>query len=269
MFFLTISYSASFVAGKVLASSPDNRQKLIVAALIIPIVFFTVVYTARAVLVFMLVIIAGSYFAHKPLFVRGKPVLLNKLNLVVGLSIITSLLVVFIISQASRMDMGFTRNNQLEFLANHLKVWFSGNVSGFCSWLNMSYDTVYNGGFISLAGLSEWFGVLHRKLGIYDLAVDVDKKMEFSNIYTFFRYIIDDLGIFGSLLFFLLLGFTSHKFFNQSINGKMASAALLSGIFALLLFSFITSIFAYNSILFAWIGFVFWSYFNELKQTHE
>ena len=157
------------------------------------------------------------------------------------------------------------KSGQLAFLANYLRVWFSGNISGFCAWLTMSYDTVYNKGFISLAGLSEWFGVLHRKVGIYDIAIDVNKKMEFSNIYTFFRYIIDDFGITGSLLFFLILGFASHHFFNQSVKGNFPGAALLSGIFALLIFSFITSIFAYNSILFAWIGFVLWSYFKELK----
>jgi oligosaccharide repeat unit polymerase len=265
MLFLTISYLASFVAGKVLASNPNNRLKLIITALILPIVFFTIVYTARSVLIFMLIIIAGSYFAHKPFFVRDKPVLLSKINLLLGLLIFVSLLAVFVISQASRMDMDFTRGNQLTFLTNHLRVWFSGNISGFCTWLTMSYDTVYSKGFISLAGLSEWFGVLHRKLGIYDMAIDTNKKMEFSNIYTFFRYVIDDFGITGSLVFFLILGFVSHKFFDQSVKGNLTGAALLSGIFALLLFSFITSIFAYNSILFAWIGFVLWSYFDELK----
>jgi oligosaccharide repeat unit polymerase len=269
MLFLTISYLAAFVAGKVLAGNPDKRLKLIIASLLLPIVFFTIVYTARSVLIFMLVIIAGSYFAHKPLFVRGKPVLLSKVNLLLGLLVVASLFIVFIISQASRMDVSLTRGNHLAFLANYLKVWFSGNISGFCAWLTMPNDTIYANGFISLAGLSEWFGILHRKVGIYEIAIDVNKKMEFSNIYTFFRYIIDDLGITGSLIFFLIMGFLSHKFFNQSIKGKLTSAALLSGIFALLLFSFITSIFAYNSILFAWIGFVVWSYFNELKMAEK
>ena len=265
MLLLTVSYLASFVAGKVLAGNTNHRIKVIIAALILPIVFFTIVYTSRSVLLYMLVIIAGSYFAHKPLFIRGKPVLLNKVNLLLGLLIFVSLVVVFVISQASRMDMNLTRGNQLAFLANYLRVWFSGNISGWCSWLTMSHDTAYSKGFISLAGLSEWLGVLHRKVGIYDIAIDVNKKMEFSNIYTFFRYIIDDFGITGSLLFFLVLGFASHHFFNQSVKGNLPGAALLSGIFALLIFSFITSIFAYNSILFAWIGFVLWSYFNELK----
>ena len=265
MLFITISYLASFVAGKVIASNPDNRQKLIIVLLVVPILFFTIIYTARSVLVFMLIIITGSYFAHKPLFAGNKPLLLSRRNILIGLLMFVSLLVVFVVSQASRMDVSLDRGNQLSFLAKHLRVWFSGNISGFCAWLNMSYDNAYNSGFISLAGLSEWFGTLQRKLGIYDIAIDVDKKMEFSNIYTFFRYIIDDFGITGSLLFFLLLGFVSQRFFNQSIKRNYSSAALLSGVFSMLLFSFITSIFAYNSILFAWIGFVVWTYFNALQ----
>ncbi len=264
MLFLTISYMTSFGAGLLLANKPGNRQKLLVGLLILPILLFTVFYTARSTLLFMLVIIGGAYFAFRPYFLTKDPVLFNRRNVVYGFLGVIILFGVFVISQAFRMKLNIADAGQFTFITNYLKVWFSGNISGFCSWFDVDFNpNTPSHEFYSLAGLSEWFGVAQRKAGIYDIAIDVNHEMVFSNIYTLFRFVIDDLGLSGSFLFFLFLGFASSYFFRQSKKGSLASASLLSGIIAMLLFSFITSIWAYNSILFGWIGFTCWCFYSE------
>jgi len=190
--------------------------------------------------------------------------LFNRKNVVYGALGVVVLFAVFVISQASRMKLNIADAGQFTFITNYLKVWFSGNISGFCSWFDVDFNpNTSSHGFYSLAGLSEWFGVTERKVGIYETTIDVNHEMVFSNIYTFFRFVIDDFGLSGSFLFFLTLGFISSYFFRQSKRGSLASASLLSGVVALLLFSFISSIWAYNSILFGWICFTCWCFYTE------
>jgi oligosaccharide repeat unit polymerase len=266
MAFLTISYFTSFFAGIQLAFNANIRQKIQVFLIIMPILIFTIFYTARSTLLFMLVIIGGSYFAFRPLYLKNQPILFNRKNVVYGLLGLVGIFSIFLFSQAARMGLNVFSLRQLTFLSEYLKVWFSGNVSGFCSWFDVSYNPCQsNSGFHTFAGMSEWFGLGQRKLGIYDTAIDVNHKMAFSNIYTLFRFIIDDFGLIGSFVFFLLFGFASKFFYVNSIKGNWTSAALLSGIFTMLLFSFTCSVFAYNSILISWIIFVLIVAFFKIK----
>lgn len=264
MLCLTVSYAASFAAGMILSQKPETREKIKILLLIAPVVLFTMIYTARAVLLYMLAIIAGSYFAFRP-YADKKPLkLFSKTNLAVAFAGSLVLLAIFIISQASRMKLNLADNNQLAMLTNYLKVWFSGNVSGLSAWFDFpdmkAADKTVS---YTFAGLAEWLGAPPRIVGIYEMTLDANHKMEFSNIYTLFRFFIDDFGISGTCIVFFILGFISKKLFTGSLNGRSTDASILSGLLALLLFSFISSIFAYNSVLFAWILFVCLIYYNE------
>lgn len=266
MLCITISYITSFVAGMLLAGKTTKSQKIWIALLILPIVLFSVFYTARSVMLYMFVIIGGSYFAFKPFYQRNHPVLFSRRNVIIGAAGIFLLLSAFIISQSFRMKLNLNDSGQFSFVTNYLKVWFSGNVSGYSSWYDVeSVLPVDNSGSFTFAGLSELFGVSERKVGIYETTIDVNHQMSFSNIYTAFRFLMDDFGFSGTLIVFALLGFLSKYFFERSRRGSLTSAAILSGILAFFLFSFISSIWAYNSILFSWIGFCCYCFYSESK----
>jgi oligosaccharide repeat unit polymerase len=154
--------------------------------------------------------------------------------------------------------------NQALFVAEHLRVWFSGNISGFCIWFDFAdIGSGIKNSFHTFGGLAEWLGAPQRVVGVYEKAVDVNHQMEFSNVYTLFRFLIDDFGFIGSGFFIFILGFISRKLFLGIQNAKRSNAAALAGILCLLLFSFVSSIFAYNSILFSWILFTIFMFVTE------
>ena len=95
-----------------------------------------------------------------------------------------------------------------------------------------------------------------RVPGMYTNSYDVSGKLEVTNIYTIFRFLIDDFGWFGAFIFCILLGVICKYFYNKLLQGSFIGLSILAGLFSGLIFSPIASIWAYNSILFAWICFV-------------
>lgn len=125
-------------------------------------------------------------------------------------------------------------------------------------------------GGATFAGLNEWLGGEARDLGIYNKAIDLNGHMQFSNVYTLFRFLIDDFGLTGTVLIWFLLGIFCRAMYNRILNGDFIAAAVHSGIFAWMLFSFITSILAYNTVLFAWMIFVLITFASEkLAKKYE
>jgi hypothetical protein len=80
--------------------------------------------------------------------------------------------------------------------------------------------------------------------------------MEFSNVFTLFRFLIDDFGWMPTFTLLVLTGFIAGRLYIHHIEGNRMATALLSGIMIELNFSFITSIMAYNSVLIAFFLFL-------------
>jgi oligosaccharide repeat unit polymerase len=269
MLCLAIVYTTSFAAGAILSQDTPLRKKLPVILFILPVILFTLIYTSRAVSLFMFIIMAASFVAFKS---RGKKLselkLFNKTNVAIGLIVTVFLPLVFLITQAVRTKVDLSSPNQLGFLVEHLRMWFSGNLSSYSIWFD-SQEKADQNFLYTFAGLSEWLGNHERALGIYDKQLDINHHMNFSNIYTLFRFLIDDFGLIGCCLVIFVLGYIAKKLFIGSMHGRLTDAAILSGILAMLLFSFITSLFAYNSILFAWIAFVFICFITERQYADK
>jgi oligosaccharide repeat unit polymerase len=241
-----------------LAIRPGASSRIQLILLLVPVMAFTLIYTARAVLLFMIIIMIASYIAFRPYNHKLKPKLFNKFNLIAGSTGILILFMVFFITQAARMQVGNFGLHQVEMLAGHLRVWFSGNVSAFSIWFDTNaLRSAEVSGSNTLAGLNELLGVSLRKPGIYDETVDVSNRMEFSNIYSLFRFLLDDFGVAGTSCVVFLTGALARKLYLDGIyKTNLVSGAMLSGLFVMILWSFVASAFAYNSVLFAWIGYV-------------
>jgi oligosaccharide repeat unit polymerase len=254
---LTVVYIASFFSGMTLAINKGRSTWYRFMLLLAPVIIFTLIYTARAVLLYQLVIILGSYLAFKPMNQSRNLRLLNKRNILVLISGMFIIFLVFLFSQALRMEIGTLGAAQIKMLSGHLRVWFSGNVSAFSLWFDNPPDTakVLPGSY-TFGGLTEVLQLSWRKPGVYEQTLDVSSRMEFSNIFTLFRFLIDDFGIAGSSVIIFLTGLCAGRVYSSMLYGSVISGALLAGIMTMICWSFIASILAYNSVLFAWIAFV-------------
>lgn len=255
---LAMAYLASFVAGMRLAFSSGRRQLILFGLLFVPILTFAMIYTARAVVLFQLLIVVATYLAFYLANRNNSRVLFSWRNILLFSGSFIFIVVLFFLSQAARMQITDIGVGQLKFLADYLRVWFSGNLSSFSIW----FDSVLpspdaSPGNKTFAGISELFQSGYRKPGIYQQTFDVNQAGEFSNIYTLYRFIVDDFGAVGCVIFHCISGYLAKSFQVRLIYaGSFTSGALLSGILLLFLWSFVSSLFAYNSIVFPWIGFV-------------
>ena len=264
MLCMMIAYSGCLTAGRLYVFSRNARGKLKSIVILLPILLFTMVYTARAVLINAMFLFLSSLITHYVLMHGRRALLFSKRNLIYMSLALIGVPAMFLITQAARMGITKFSADSLLSLVDHLKVWFSGNVSAFSFWFEQDDKSgqLFKGAY-TFAGLNEWLGGKTRDMGIYGKSFDLDGHFHFSNIYTVFRFMIDDFGPAGTLLCWFGLGIFCRFLYQKILNGDFVSSAVLSGIMTWILFSFATSVFAYNTVLFAWFIFVLITYFSE------
>jgi hypothetical protein len=123
-----------------------------------------------------------------------------------------------------------------------LREWFDASAN----WLPMTY------GSRDFAGLFELLGQGQRELGIYG-EQNVDVGESYTNVYSALRNLVEDIGLPLSCAAFLLVGWSSAGFERKK---TAAARACLSMQLAWILWYPITSIFNYNSLIFACIFFI-------------
>ncbi len=265
MFLLMISYSGCLVGGFAFSISNSIRKKILSIIVLIPVLCFAVIYTARSVFLYAMVQFLSAGLLTAVLRHGLNLRLFNLKN--VFLFALSAFLIIgfFFFGQVARAgELNLSQDMYIN-IAKHLKVWFSGNVSGFSIWFSQpDFDKhQHMWGAQTFAGLAEWMGLNYREVGIYKTSFDVNGCQDFSNIYTYFRFLIDDFGIAFSMVILFVTGFFSKALFVNVVKQKISSLAVLSGIVSLILFSFIASVMAYNTVFFSWILFVFFIYYIE------
>lgn len=118
-------------------------------------------------------------------------------------------------------------------------------------------------------GISNLLGVLKRDDGVYTEMITISADGDITNVYTVFRFFVEDFGTFGSLIFLIVIGYISRIIyigFEKKIN-IFISASLMSFIYFFIAWSFCTSIFAYTS----YILLLFFLYFvmHYLIKVHK
>lgn len=250
---LAACYAAAICGGLLFASSSRWSYKLIGLLSLFPILVFTMVYTTRATTMYAGILfiagnISGNLISHPQ-----SMTLFNRKNILIGTTAVILIFALFMVTQFARG--GFTEFDSDRFarIYDHLRPWFFGNATGFSVWFDQTRGIVEpHLGQYTFSGLFDLFGLREREVGIFPEQVYVDGFREGStNIYSLFRVAITDWSMPGSMLFFFGLGALGKIAYTRVANGAMLFIPLLSVVFGLVLWSFITSILAYNSIIMA------------------
>ena len=99
----------------------------------------------------------------------------------------------------------------------------------------------------------EILGLTERASGFYTDFTPIGSSV--TNIYSAFRGIIADFGIFGSFVYWGLFGLGSAIAYRSTSNGNVFAAVPLSTFYSFTLFSPLISIFTFNSIIISFIIF--------------
>ncbi|HRY32958.1 MAG TPA: O-antigen polymerase [Bacteroidales bacterium] len=247
MLLLAIAYCGSLTGGFVFGFGRKLFTKAVSLLPFIPVLIFTLIYTARAPLLYQLVLFLSSLIVTRLALADKAPRLFTPrfVTLVLfGAGLVISL---FMITQMTRMDAGFNRE-QLSSTFVHLRSWFFGNVSGFSVWFDQGSGIHAPAwGSYSIGGIYELLGLSTRIPGLYDVQVSISPNDDHTNIYTLYRLLIDDFTLFGIPLIFFLSGLLSAAFYRRVVSGRWLFIPLLCIVYALLMWSFIASFLTYNT----------------------
>ena len=115
---------------------------------------------------------------------------------------------------------------------------------------------VFTGGQYTFFGIFNTLGLANREIGIFRDVLYIGSLH--TNVYTVFRSIVTDFSPIGGLLFMALLGFIAsyaYKKVRFSHEAEPLAVTVLVMIYAFILWSFVTSVFAYASYICAFVYF--------------
>lgn len=145
-----------------------------------------------------------------------------------------------------------------------------GHLPAFDLWYDGLNDDIsnYTFGGRTFNGITNPLGILQREGGVFEDPVEISPFGDSTNVFTAFRFFIEDFGVVGSLLYLLIIGFICGSIYvqYQMKRNIVLNVTLLSMIYFYIAWSFGTSIFAYTSYL-ALIIYIYIILFFFLKSS--
>ena len=221
---------------------------------LLPAIGITAVTTTRATVLFCLVLWCGAFLAGGLFVQRDFGRLVTRRGLLWGGIALPLIVAGAALSQLSRYGLGI---DGTLYVLDRLRIWIVGFLAGFGTWLEQSgtTDLGTGGGAFTLAGAYNLLGIATRSLGLFTDRVTIADGYEV-NIYTIFRSLLQDFGMLGGLLALMLFGAVGGAAYGGVRRGRLTWLPVLAIFYALILFSHITSLFNYNSIVLAWVAFL-------------
>lgn len=259
------SYVAATISGVVTsASAPEDRKWLRSIAWMLPLVATVAIHTEKAGLLYGLVMFAAGWSAGRALSrstARGVKAT-TILAVVLGIFV---LIAFFVGAQSMRMNRVSLAD--IPFVLNHLRIYVVGHMPVFGHWWTFEYPrmTVDGFGTHTFAGMAELMGLTVRKAGLYAGSAGFTE----SNIYTALRPLLEDFGIVGALGFMFALAYSAGVGWRLLVLGRRIGAVPVVCFTAYVLWSPITSIFVYSTIIAVVLAFAAWTWWVDTSAVLE
>ena len=136
-----------------------------------------------------------------------------------------------------------------------------GHLPAFDLWFCSHEDILseLTGGGKTFYGITNSLGFLKREGGIFTDAIEVSSDGDQTNVFTIFRFFIEDFGTIGSLIYLFIMGMVCRIIYDHFTSKRFIylSTTLLCGIYFFISWSFVSSVFAYAT----YIALLFYLYF--------
>lgn len=193
-----------------------------------------------------------SAFANNREFIRIK--LKSVINLGAVIVLFFSILFVSMVFRTGKFD-----KEVVEVISDKFIIYAFGHVPAFDMWFSNNIGELEpTGGVKTFYGITNFLGIAERKAGVFtehlffgkgnarNILPDTD-----SNVYTLFRFLLEDFGLIGSLLMLLITGAVSGyalTMIRRQQNMRLAQTILISVLF-FIAWSFVASVWAYTSFI--------------------
>lgn len=134
------------------------------------------------------------------------------------------------------------------------------HLPAFDIWYSNQHESVgsYTMGAKLLYGISNILGILKREDGVYSEMTVVSIDGDVTNVYTVFRFFVEDFGTIGSIFFLFILGMIIRTIF-ECFKKRLYiywSTTLMTFIYFFISWSFATSVLAYTTYIIT-IGYIY------------
>lgn len=245
---VTWGFPAAVLGGISYAFARTRWQKAVCLLSILPPVLFSVLNAWRANTLIAVILWLTSYSAMK-LAVQGSVRRMGSKKIVLRVCLAAAIALSF----AFAIDA--VRSNQAEAVLPSSLNWPSmkanlfGHLPVFTYWADHrdKFSSNLSFGAYTFGGITDVVGGLHRKEGVYDDFIDLDKDSgQNSNLYTAFRGMVEDFSFPGALGFLFFLGLVGGYSHRKVVSGNHAWVPLLVLYYAYLVWTPVISLLNYN-----------------------
>ncbi len=272
---LIFSYISILIGGLIYGSSRLRKRKRIALLSFLPSILIIVTQGAKGLLFLSLFLFLGGIMVTK--IYNSSFDLFNRKNIFSSIKASLILFVFLVIGFMSRGLYNITNFGVLLFSLRRLFAsYMLTHLYAFSDWFSaylgiptdLNYDVSNNYfGFYTFYFIGKKIvpkeKLIHGVYGEYFKYQDIIK----SNIYTVFRGLIMDFGIFGAFFFLFIMGLFTHLVFYIFLLRKrpVISTALIIFIIGYFYISFIVSLFTWDIIIFSFLFFVAVLFINRYK----
>jgi oligosaccharide repeat unit polymerase len=261
LFLISIFYSSCVFAG-IQYSNNKESNRIAFLPFIVGVVIM-LVETSKAPFLYATILWLGGYFSAK-VFDDTKELFSKKFIKLVKRLFITIFLL-FIISSINRYNLLDGSNiNIFSILLMKFQVYFFGGLSSFNDW----FLNVYTFNSSDLGFGKYTFGIFDKERGVFSDITKFENNYS-TNIYTYFRHLIVDFGVIGSLVFHFFIGFVLSLLYRLVQSGWEIFIPLLAISYTFTMWSFIISILIYKTILAAICLSIFLMYLTKINFKNE
>lgn len=244
---ITAGYAAAIISGYLTAVTARDSRGLSQFLWVVPLALVALILAARAgVLIAGLLWLVSYSIARR---VSSRPILpfsfrhLLTGGLIVGSVVVGGFLGIQVIRFGGEVADPFP------VALRSIRPYFAGEILALDRWLSLGARSPVPS-TVTFAGLSEALGGAERVPGIYSEAVSLPFDQQ-TNVYTAFRPLIEDLSLSGSLVILLVAGFVGTVSWRRLQTGRLLPWVAVLIINGWIVWSPITSMWAYNSTIVA------------------
>lgn len=255
------SYFAALVGGYLIGVKSTNAVKLITIAFFSIALLDSLVMASRAGFLMLSLSFISAYYMTKHVLGSGRQFRIRVREIVLFCLAVFSVFGFFVLVQSLR---GGKTDSDIIAISSHIITWFVGHLPAFSVWFDndfLIFDN-YSFGVGTFGGVADLLGIKNRTQGVFGV-VDIGNGRT-TNVFTVFRLLLSDFGVLGTWLLFAIFGVIITNIFKYNAYFKLYfSLSIL--ICQLLMWSFISSVFMYNSILLGALLFILFIMFTVKK----
>ena len=251
-------YVACLIGGYYFLSCKKIIKKLVCCLPFIPVILNVLIENTKAgVIASAILFCIGLMIGYETIHLRYPRLSIRRaLRFLIAGGVLLGLLIFAMVIRIGKIN-----SETLSIVADKFIVYAFGNVKAFDMWLSDLYQ--FDGlsfGLNTFMAPFNLLGLVTRKQGVYDFVDGVE-----SNVFSGYRGVIEDFGLFGGLLFVLLMGYIGGRCMKKIIKSPSGIMPKLGYAFVLffVVYSFIISPYIYSSFWIVMVEFAFLLYIEK------